>query len=125
MIAVTDDELRHRSLVALRRTVPPQPTLLEVRRIDDQRISGEPASGKSREAMRSPGRRMRTAIHPDDPMSLRGLGPHIYGDQLLVVWIALLPHSEIPHRAHLIRHDVGVALVMAERQARGIVRQCE
>src|SRR6476619_7028993 len=69
MVAVTHDELRHGGLVALRGTVAPQPSLLEVRGIDDQGVSHELARRESREAMRSPSRGLRTAIHPDHPVS--------------------------------------------------------
>ena len=106
MVAVTDDELRDGGLVALRRTVAAQPALLQVSRIDDQRISHEMACRKSGEAMGRPSGRVRAAIHPDDSVSFGGLGPHVDRDQLLSVRIPLLPGSKIPHGAHLVGHDV-------------------
>jgi hypothetical protein len=45
--------------------------------------------------------------------------------QLLSVRIPLFPDSKISHSAHLVRHDVSIALMMAQGQARRIVRRRE
>ena len=41
MVAVANDVLHDRSLITLGSTVPPQPALFEMRRVDDQRIAHE------------------------------------------------------------------------------------
>src|SRR5439155_384759 len=46
-------------------------------------------------------------------------------DQLLGVRVPLLPNTEVSDGARLIRHDIGVALMMPQRQARRIIRKCK
>src|SRR5271157_4730657 len=86
-----------------------------------ERISHEPAGRKSLISVRSPSRRMRAAIHPDNPVSFGGLSPNVNGDQLHGVRIAIFPNPEIPNRAHLIRCNVAVALMVFQRQAGWVV----
>ncbi len=64
---------------------------------------------------------MRTAVHPDGPKTLGGLRPNVDGDQLHGVRVPVFPDAEVPDRAHLIRRDVAIALMLLESQTRGVV----
>ena len=101
-----------RGLIAFRKSVAPQPALLEVRRIDHQRISHEPARRESLIGMGGVSGWMRTAVHPDGAETLGGLRPNMNGDQLHGVRVAVFPDAEVSHRAHLIGRDVAVALMV-------------
>src|SRR5665213_231024 len=70
MIAMQGDELLYGGLIALRSAVAAQPSLLHVRGFDVERIAHPLSSGESAKRMRSVSRRVRTAIHPNHPMSL-------------------------------------------------------
>ena len=122
MIAVANEVLHDRSLIALRGTIPPQPSLFEVGRVDDQRIAGELACRKALERMRRPCPRMRTAVHPDDAVTFGGLCPDVNGYQALGMGIAFFPDPEVPHGAHLVRQNVRFTLMMAECQTRSVIR---
>ncbi len=123
MVAMTDDEFHHIGLIAFGKPVAPQPTLLEVRRVDHERISHELARREPLIGMRGPGGRMRTAVHPDRPESLGSLRPDMNGDQLHGMRVPVFPNAEVSHGAHLIRRDVTIALVVLESQPRRIVRK--
>src|SRR5258708_40340214 len=90
-------------------------------RVYQERAPHEPPGGISLISMRRPGGRMRAAIHPDNAVSLGGLSPDVKGDQLHGVGIAVFPDPEISNRAHLIRRDIAVALVVFQRQAGWVV----
>ena len=64
---------------------------------------------------------MRTAVHPDGPKTLGSLRPNMNGDQLHGVRVPVFPDAEVSHRAHLIRRDVAIALVVLESQTRRVV----
>src|SRR5438034_859798 len=106
MIAVANEVLHDRSLIALRGTIPPQPSLFEVGRVDDQRTADELACRKALERMRRPCPRMRTAVHPDDAVTFGGLCPDVNGYQALGMGIAFFPDPEVTHGAHLVRQNV-------------------
>src|SRR6185503_93877 len=78
---------------------------------------------ESHPCMWSVRRWMRTPVHPDGPMSLERLVIPMDRDQPLRVLIALLPRPCIAQGAHGIGCDVAVALVMSQRQTRGVIRQ--
>src|SRR5262249_44354239 len=120
MIAMPDEELHRSRLVALGRTIAAKPSLFEMRCRDDQLVADEAAGRKSFVCMRSPRRRMRTSVHPDGAAAFRCLRPHVNGDQALVVRIALFPDSKISDSAHLVRKNVSITLMIAEREARRI-----
>jgi hypothetical protein len=122
VIAVPDEELAERGLVALRHAVAAsQCTVLHVGGVDHQSGAHEAPGREAAKCVRRPGRWMRPPIHPDDSMALRGLRPEVNSDQSLRVRIALFPDPEIPERPHLIRRDVGLALVVAQSDSRRIV----
>src|SRR5207248_8342108 len=85
MIAVANDVLHDSSLIALRRTIPSQPSLFEVRCVDDQRVAHELACRKALERMRRPCWGMRAVVHPDHAVAFRGLRPNVNRDQALGV----------------------------------------
>src|SRR5690348_9447696 len=80
MVPVANDKFLHGGLVALRRTVPPEPALLQMRGTDDERVSNELPRRESGKGVRRPCRWMRTSIHPDHSVALRGLRPHVDGN---------------------------------------------
>ena len=85
----------------------------------------EPAGRKSHPAVRRERRRMRTAVHPDRPVSFEGLVVPMDRHEAMRVRIAFFPSARIANRSHGVRRDVAVALMMAERHARGVVGQGE
>jgi len=50
-------------------------------------------------------------------MTFRRLPPDMDGDQPLVEGIAILPHTEVADRPHLVRGHIRIALMMAKRHA--------
>ena len=124
-IAVADEVIHHRRLIALRRPVAAQPALLHVGGFHNQNVADELARGESTEAMRSPSRRVRTAIHPNHTMAFGCLSPHVDGHQTVIVLVALFPNVEVARGAHLVGRNVGVALVMAKRETRNVVGKRE
>ena len=51
------------------------------------------------------------------------LRPDVDGDQALRVCLALFPDPEIAERAHLVRREIRLALMMPQRDAGRVVRQ--
>ena len=125
MIAVAHEELDQRGLVAFRQAVSPQPSLLEVCRLHFQRLSNEPAGRKPHPRVRRPRGRMRTPVHPDRPMALERLVVPMDRHEALRVRVAFFPCSGVADRSNRVRRDVAVALVMAQGDARGVVRERE
>ena len=121
MVAMTDDELHHAGLIAFRKPVAPQPALLEMRRVDHERIAHKPASLESLISVGSVGGRMRTSVHPDGAEPLGGLGPNMNGDQLHGMRVPVFPNAEVSHGAHLIGRHVAIALMVLEGQTRWVV----
>ena len=125
VIAVADEELDQRRLIALRQSVSPQPALLEMRRLHLERLPDETSRREAHPRVRRPRRRMRTAVHPDRAVPFERLVVPVNRDEPLRVRIALLPGARVADRADGVRRDVAVALMMTERDARGVVRQRE
>ena len=117
MIAVPHKELRDGRLVAFRRPVAPEPSLLEMRCVDDEGIADELAGGEATERVRCPGGWVGPAVHPDHAMAFRHLRPPVDGDEPLRVRVALFPRAEVACRAHLVRRHVRVALMIPQRDA--------
>ena len=122
MVAMADEELDHRRLVALRRAVAAQPALLHVRRGHDR--AALPTKRPVENPLYVCGAQAGGCGRPSIQISstpFRRLSPHVDGDQPLVVRIALFPDSEVADGAHLVRSDVSVALMVTECQARWVV----
>ena len=117
VIAVPDEELDQRRLIALRQAVSPQPALLEMRRLDFERLPDETSGREAHPRVRRPRRRVRTAVHPDGAVSFERLVVPVNRDQTLRVWIALFPRSRVADRPDGVRRHIAVALMMAERHA--------
>ena len=117
VIAVADEELDERRLIALRQTVAPQPALLEMRRLHFERLPDETSGREAHPRVRRLRRRMRAAVHPDRAVSFERLVVPVNGDEPLRVRIALFPGARVADRPNGVRRDVAVALMMAERDA--------
>src|SRR5687767_540301 len=121
MIASPDEELLERRLVAFGNPVPREPALLQVRGTYRQRGAHETAGRESHPGMRSVGRRVWPTVHPDGSFPFERLAEPVNGDQLVRVRVAFLPRPRVAERAHLIRGDIAIALMMAQREPRRIV----
>src|SRR4029453_13792613 len=106
VIAMPHEELRDGRLIAFRRAVSPQPSLLQGRGGDDERVADVFAVGEATKRMRRPGRWMRPAVHPDHAMAFGNLRPPVNGDETLRMRIPFLPCAEVTSGAHLVRRDV-------------------
>ena len=117
VIAVAHEELDHRRLIALGQAVSPQPALLEMRRLDFERLSDETSGREAHPRVRRPRRRMRTAVHPDGAVSFERLVVPVNRDQPLRMGIAFFPRARVADRSNRVRRHVAVALMMTERDA--------
>ena len=122
-VAVAQEEIRHGRLVAAGQAVAPHPPLLDVRGLHHQRVAHEPTGGEAAGGMRRPGWRVRSAVHPHRPEPFRRLAVDVDGDQPLRPRVTVLPDPEVAGRAHLVRRDISLALVVAQRHPGRVVGQ--
>ena len=125
VVAVADEELHDRRLVAFRQPVAAQPALLEVGGLHLERLADEASGRKAHPGVRRVGRRVRPAVHPDRAMAFERLVVPVNGDEPLRVRVSFFPRARVADRAHGVRRDVAVALVVAQRDARRVVGQRE
>ncbi len=117
VIAVTNEELDERRLIAFWQAVAAKPALFEMRGLYLERLPDEASRREPHPGVRRPARRMRTSVHPDGAVAFEGLVVPVNGDQSLRVRVAFFPRARVADRAHRIGRDVAVALVVAKRDA--------
>src|ERR1043166_1587663 len=119
-VAVTEEMLRQRRLVALGQTVAPDPALLDMCRVDREHVAFELAGREAFPRMRGELRRMRTAVHPDRPRLLVRADVVLDGDEDLRVRIALFPNPQLQRTTIDVRGDMHLTLMLGERQPRWV-----
>src|SRR5262249_9025417 len=119
-VAVADEVLDRRGLLAVGHAVPPNPFLLDVRGVDGQDVAVPFTRRKSLPRVRRPFSRMLTAVQPDRPLLLVRVEILVKRDQLLRPQIAFLGEAELDRAVKNVRADVNLALMLTKRQARGI-----
>src|SRR4029079_17055121 len=124
VVVVPDEVLHQRGLIALWHAVAAaKRAVLHVCRANDESIPDELARREPPERVWCPCRRVRTPVHPNDPMSFRCLRPYMNRNQALRVFLTLFPDAEVTERSHLIRSEIGLTLMVPQRDARRVVRQ--
>src|SRR5437867_6332091 len=123
MVSVTNEMLRQRCLVRVTQTVPPNPTPLQMSRVDREDVSLPFARGETHPCMRRSVRRMAAAIHPYGPGLLIIVDVLLDGDQLLRNRVALFPDPEVVGTAIDVRQNVHFALMLGYGETRCIPGQ--
>ena len=119
-VAVADEVLDHGGVLAVGDAVAPDPLRLDVRGVDGQDVAVPLAGREPHPGVRRVFRRMRPAVHPDGSLLLVGADVALDRDELLRVRILLFPDPHLQRTAVDVRGDVDLALMLSQRQARGV-----
>src|SRR3970040_1433281 len=115
-----DEPPGHRRLVRDEQTVAPNPSRLEVGGLDHEHLALPSAGRKSLPRVRGVRGRMRTAVHPDIPLLLLPLDVGVELDDGLGLLVDLCGDAEIADAAEAIGGGMGLALMLWQRQERGV-----
>src|ERR1019366_7907503 len=122
-IAVPNEVLDQRGLIALCKPVGANPPALEVRGVNGQRVAFVFSSRESGPGVLCPGGRVRTIVHPYRAGAFGDLPVVLDGEKTLGVGIALFPEAKVAGLVVGIGRNVPHALVLPALYAGGVPRE--
>ena len=120
VVAVADEVLGQRRLIARGHAVAAVPPLLDVRRLDHEPIAFPTPGREAHPGVRRVGRRVRPAVHPDRPRLLVGADVVLDRDDVLRSGVLLVPDADVERAPVDVVHGVDATLLFVVGQPRGV-----